>query len=258
MTAGLCDDLLNSEFYRLKLISQEIIILICVNWRSTIAFLQRRGMKRTKISERFFESTRGKIVLLLRGSRQTVSELSEKLGVTSNAVRSNLLSLERDGFVRQFGLLKGTRKPHYVYGLTSEAGKLFPKGYDALLIHLLSAFKSRFPQASVDEALEATGRDLAVPFLGNGLSPKDRASNAIRALQEMGGIVNSEEEEGGSAITSEGCPFSKAVSAHPEICRTAKSMLSEITGVDVEEKCDRSGAPRCRFLIPNKNSSRSK
>jgi predicted ArsR family transcriptional regulator len=75
-------------------------------------------MKRTKLDKRFFDSTRGRIVTLMRGTTMTVSDLAEKLELTDNAVRANLLSLERDGLIRQSGLQRGTRKPHFAYQLT--------------------------------------------------------------------------------------------------------------------------------------------
>ncbi|HKO62082.1 MAG TPA: ArsR family transcriptional regulator, partial [Pyrinomonadaceae bacterium] len=91
----------------------------------------------TRLDERFFESTRGRIVKSVRGSRKTVNELSAEFGLTDNAVRAHLLSLERDGLIRQSGIQRGTRKPHFAYELTSEADNLFPKAYDALLVRLI-------------------------------------------------------------------------------------------------------------------------
>ena len=44
----------------------------------------------TRFDERFFQSTRGRLVTLLRGTTGTVGELAEALGVTDNAVRVRL------------------------------------------------------------------------------------------------------------------------------------------------------------------------
>ena len=54
-------------------------------------------MKTTGWRARLMESTRGKILDLLRTKEQTVNELAAALGLTDNAVRAHLLSLERDG-----------------------------------------------------------------------------------------------------------------------------------------------------------------
>src|ERR1041384_8305343 len=100
-------------------------------------------MKKTKLGERFFESTRGRIVSLLRGATRTVNELAAELELTDNAVRAQLLTLERDGLVRQSGVQRGFRKPHFAYELTPEAEHLFPKSYDALLNQFLAVLKNR-------------------------------------------------------------------------------------------------------------------
>src|SRR6185437_13044547 len=100
-------------------------------------------MKTTGWRARLMESTRGKILDLLRTKERTVNELAGALELTDNAVRAHLLSLERDGLVNQSGTQPGTRKPHFAYELTEESEKLFPKAYDAILIHLLAVLKGR-------------------------------------------------------------------------------------------------------------------
>src|SRR5207249_6425780 len=64
-------------------------------------------MPRTRWDERFFASTRGRIVQLLRRATSTVDELAEALGLTDNAVRAHLAILERDGLVQQKGVRRG-------------------------------------------------------------------------------------------------------------------------------------------------------
>src|SRR5918993_1612852 len=106
-----------------------------------------------KLDKRFFDSTRGRIVKSVRGSRKTVNELSKELGLTDNAVRAHLLSLERDGLIKQRGLQRGTRKPHFSYQLTEEAEHLFPKAYDAILNQLIAALKGRLSPEALQEVL---------------------------------------------------------------------------------------------------------
>ena len=50
---------------------------------------------------RFFTSTRGKIITLLRRASRTVDELAQALDLTDNAVRAQLAALERDGLVQR-------------------------------------------------------------------------------------------------------------------------------------------------------------
>jgi len=65
-----------------------------------------------RLDKRFWTSTRGHIILLLRSADRTVNELAEALALTDNAVRAHLVALERDGLVRASGKRPGTRKPN--------------------------------------------------------------------------------------------------------------------------------------------------
>ena len=148
-------------------------------------------MKITKVDARFFESTRGRIVSLLREGSGTVNELAEKLELTDNAVRAHLLTLERDGLIRQSGLQKGPRKPHFSYELTPEAEKLFPKAYDALLNQLITALKGRLPPAALEGVLREVGRSLAANHFSD-VSSQDleaRMERVLGVLKALGGAA---------------------------------------------------------------------
>src|SRR5918993_4615122 len=208
-------------------------------------------MQRTKFDKRFFESTRGRIVTLLRGATKTVNELAAELGLTDNAVRAHLLSLERDGLIKQSGIQRGTRKPHFSYELTEEAEHLFPKAYDAILNQLIAALKGRLSPAALKEVLYEVGRSLA-GSQGTARKNEDletRVGRALSALEAIGGSARIEKENGKIYIRSEGCPLAAAVAEHPEVCGLAENLISEIIGMEVRERCDREGTPRCRFEV---------
>src|SRR5262245_18794404 len=201
-------------------------------------------MKLQKLNERFFDSTRGRIVTLLRRSDCTVNELAAELELTDNAVRAHLLSLERDGLVRQSGLRRGTRKPHFAYQLTDEADHLFPKAYDALLNQFIAVLKERLAPKALKDSLRAVGRALAkqnqIPK-GEGL--KRRVDNVVATLESLGGNPYVEKERGNYVLRSSTCPLSSVVSQHPETCQMVETLVSELTGADVREQCDRQKTP---------------
>jgi len=217
-------------------------------------------MKETKLGERFFESTRGRIVSLLRGKTRTVNELAEELEMTNNAVRAHLLSLERDGLIRQSGVQRGHRKPHFAYELTPEAEHLFPKSYDALLNVLLSVLKERLAPDEMGDVLREVGRKAAADTMrimtdGSDLSVK--AEKAVEVLEALGGAPRLEKEEDKIIIQSASCPFGAAVEAHPEVCRVAETLVAKITGGRVRERCNKTAVPpRCSFEIAEKRKRR--
>src|SRR3954454_23138598 len=90
---------------------------------------------------RFFASTRGRIVELLRRSSRTVEELAGALDLTDNAVRGHLAALERDRLVQQQGTRRGAGKPAFEYVLTREAEGLFPKAYAPVLGNVLAVLQ---------------------------------------------------------------------------------------------------------------------
>lgn len=209
-----------------------------------------KEMVRTKLDSRFFESTRGKIVLALRGTARTVTDLSGALGLTDNAVRAHLLTLERDGLVEAGGTVKGYRKPHFIYRLTEEARHVFPKFYDSLFNRLVDALKRRMTPSSLINVLEEVGRDMGSAKAADRAAPlRKRVGDALTALEELGGAATVVDEGETVTIQSSGCPFADAVAEHPEVCKIAESLVQEIVGEPVAEHCDRTSAPRCRFVI---------
>src|SRR5215204_201716 len=206
-------------------------------------------MARTKLDTRFFDSTRGQIILHLRGSAATVNELAHQMNLTDNAVRAHLLSLERDGLITQSGVSKGFRKPHFVYRLTEEARHLFPSGYDSLLNKLLTVLKDRLAPRPLLDALRDVGKRIADDVATNGSDLDKRLDETLSTLESLGGAAKVVRENDELRIESESCPFADVVAEHPEVCKVAESMVSEIEGKDTTEICDRTGLPKCRFRI---------
>ena len=60
-----------------------------------------------------------------------MNELAAALGLTDNAVRAHLLSLERDGLIHRAGTQAGFRKPHSIYALTADSGADFSESLRA-------------------------------------------------------------------------------------------------------------------------------
>jgi predicted ArsR family transcriptional regulator len=201
------------------------------------------------MDKKFFNSSRGKIVLELRNGSKTVNELAVTLGLTDNAVRASLLTLERDRLIEQSGFVKGRRKPHFAYQLTGDAQKLFPRSYDSLFNVLITELKQVLNPSSLIGTLRSVGQRIGRQKDKSDASLDERVAEAMAKLEELGGAPRIVQNNGKIVIQSNSCPFAEAVTEHPEVCQVAEAMLGEMLNEPVTEICDRSGSPKCCFEI---------
>ena len=206
----------------------------------------------TNWDEKFFESTRGRMVMLLRRSKCTVEDLALALGLTDNGIRAHLAVLERDGIVRQRGSVRrssGGGKPAYVYELTQEGEDLFPKAYEPTLRRLLDVLAERLGPEALEALLRSVGRRLAEEHSTRADGTHARLESAVEILNELGGLAELEEHDGGFVIRGYSCPLAGVTPDHPEVCRMAETLIAELAGVPVHERCDRGERPRCCFEV---------
>ncbi len=204
-------------------------------------------MAATYRDKQFFASTRGHIVALLRRADRTVDELARALELTDNAVRSHLATLERDGLVQQRGVRRGERKPAYSYRLTQEAERLFPKPYAPVLDQLLQVLDKRMAPEEVEALLRNVGHELASGLSVTEGDIRARLEAAVAVLNELGGLAELEERDGTYGIRGYSCPLAAVVRRHPDVCRLAETLVTEVAGVPVKEHCDRGEPLRCCF-----------
>lgn len=212
----------------------------------------------TNWDEKFFESTRGQIVALLRRSGRTVEDLARALDLTDNGVRAHLAILERDGVVRQRGSVRrgsGGGKPAYVYELTQGAEDLFPKAYEPTLRRLLDVLSDQLGPEESEALLRLVGRRLAGEHSVRTNDARARLESAVEVFNELGGFAELEERDGVLVIRGYSCPLAGVSPDHPEVCRMAETMITELAGVPVYEHCDRGERPRCCFEVATSNGT---
>src|SRR3954447_9675356 len=190
------------------------------------------------------------ILLLRRGSR-TVNELAGELGLTDNAVRTHLTALGRDGLVHASGMRPGPRKPHTVYELTPEADHLFPRVYGPLLHLLIDVLKERMPPAELEAVLRTVGHRMADGHRPAGPVDglRERAELAVTVLGTLGGLAELEGGDGKLVVRSFDCPLAVAAAGHPEVCRPAGTLLADVIGAAVHQRCQTEPVPRCYFEV---------
>lgn len=194
--------------------------------------------------------TRTRVLRLVRGAARSINDLADALGITDNAVRGHVAALERDGLVRQAGSDRATGgKPARLYELTPEAEELFPKAYALVLAEFVRALRDEQGDEAAVAWLRRVGRRLGAGVVAPDADMAARLAAARAVLESIGGTAEVRAAEGGWTITAQGCPLAAVVSADPEVCALAESLVAEVTARPVREFCDRSARPRCAFRV---------
>jgi predicted ArsR family transcriptional regulator len=196
----------------------------------------------------FGDTTRGRIVAILRRGWRSIDEIAATLGLTDNAVRAHVATLERDGVVAVTGVRRdGTvGKPATLYGMAEGADTLFSSAYAPALSAVIAELESRYPE-QVNSILRAAGGRLGSRGAG---TLAERVGDAAALLTELGGAADVVETAEGYEIRGNGCALAQAVSSHASTCCMVEQLLAEVTGGEVCERCDRAQQPpRCAFLV---------
>jgi predicted ArsR family transcriptional regulator len=214
-------------------------------------------MVQSALNARFFESTRGRIVEILRRGSRTVDELAAELGITDNAVRLHLGVLERDGVIRSRGVRRegAVGKPATIYDVAPDADPLFSNAYLPFLSTLLAALGDRMSVRELRALMRDVGQRLAAGAKSADGDLAARGELASKVLNELGGLTTIESDANGRSLSIRGCgcPLSIAVGERQEVCVAVQAMLAELTGAEVKETCDRSGErPQCCFQLTSK------
>jgi predicted ArsR family transcriptional regulator len=195
------------------------------------------------------QGTSGRILELLRRGPMTIDDLARALDLTRTAVRAQLASLLRDGLAEVRGSRRGASKPSHVYGATAHAELLFSRAYVPILTQLMHVLAHRLPPTQFDTVMHEVGRRLMDGRAAARGTLGERVAGASVLLNELGGLTEIIEENGGFLIRSHGCPLAAATANHPEVCNALESLLSEFVGTSVTKCCDRYDRLRCCFEI---------
>jgi len=177
----------------------------------------------------------------------TIAQLAGVLHLTGEAVRQQLLQLQREGWVSNDvpkGDRRRTGRPASVFRLTSAGDHLFPKAYDELASNLL-AFAGDDPLRRLTEArvkaAEASVHDLA-------LAEKVDALKGLYSKDDP--YMSVETTRDGYRLIERNCPYLNVAMENPSICTVSIDVLSRLLGVRVErEETFQGGDGRCAFRI---------
>jgi DeoR family transcriptional regulator, suf operon transcriptional repressor len=203
--------------------------------------------------ERFFKSTRGRIVAeLRRRGSASAADLAKGFGLSPNAVRQQLVVLERDGLVIERPVRRGPTKPTLEFSLTKEADGLFPQRYDRLLSTILREIRHRHGDAEVDQIFSSIS-DRAVARAKrrvNAERTEERVGQLTELLKSDGVVAEYSLIDGGFALHEHNCPYSEVAKEHPQMCQVVHHMIDETIGGEMKQtESLATGGNECRFEI---------
>lgn len=197
------------------------------------------------------QTTRKRLLTLLREEARTVDELADALDLTDNAVRFHLAALEQEGTVERLGTRPnpGVGQPAILYGLTPDAEIAQSRAYAPVLAACVNELTNAVPKDQLSELLQRVGQRIAAGLPRTKGSLPARVRGASDILNSLGGITTVERREGGFYIAGKACPLAAAVEANACACGAVTSLVSELVRAQVTEKCNRSPKPACCFAI---------
>ena len=218
-------------------------------------FVERRDPAIITV-EQLADSRRSSLVTLKQKGCATIAQMAEALDLTGEAVRQQLLQLQREGWIEPKVMRSPERgrtgRPATSYVLTAAGDHLFPKHYDALNV------------AMVDAVVEELGEDALKKVLAHVAAEKvAQTEPSMRALPletkmhqlkdwylDGDPYMDVEEVPDGFRLIERNCPFINTAMQRPSLCSISVNAMSNLLGVRVvrEEKFQ-NGDGRCVFRV---------
>jgi predicted ArsR family transcriptional regulator len=184
----------------------------------------------------------------------TIAELAGDLEITGEAVRQQLLPLERNGWIEQEPVVPSgvAGRPAARYRLAVAGDRLFPKQYDDLLVTVVDAVRAELGDAALMRVLaRITDQRVAAlePHL-RGLPLDDKVAALKAVYQPNDPFIDVEPAEDGYRLIEHNCPFLDVALARPLLCSCTVSVLTRLLERRVvREERFQDGRGRCVFRI---------
>ena len=201
------------------------------------------------------DSRRAILVALKQRGAATIAQLADWLDLTGEAVRQQLLQLQRDGWVEskieRADRVK-TGRPATTYRLSEAGDHLFPKHYDNLTVNMIDAISQDFGPETVRKVLGRMTDDRVAMFEPQlrGMSLQEKIAALKNWYLEDDPYMETEAANGQYRLVERNCPFLNTALRRPSLCSISVNALTRILGYRVirEEKFQ-NGDGRCIFRV---------
>ena len=206
--------------------------------------------------EQLPDSRRAILLALKRQGPATIAQLADALQLTGEAVRQQLLQLQREGWIEARVTRSQERgrtgRPATSYKLTEAGDHLFPKHYDALNVAMMDAVAEELGPDAAKRVLSRIADEkvaLTEPSFKQ-LTPTEKMQALKDWYLKDDPYMDVEEVEGGFRLIERNCPFINTAMNRPTLCSVSTNALTKLLGFRVarEEKFQ-NGDGRCVFRV---------
>lgn len=201
------------------------------------------------------KSSRSQIIDFLKKAEWlTVSELSQKVGITPMAIRQHLLSLEKQGIIRYAVKKTGIGRPVFLYRLTARADSIFPKSYGKFINDMLQGIESLDGKKKVDKIFKFRKDKMLSEKLGviNEFSTlHEKVATLAEILNQDGYMVELDELDDGFSMKQFNCPIAEVSANYSGVCKYELELYRDLLGTSVKRlQCQADGNASCTYHIP--------
>ena len=166
--------------------------------------------------------TRLEILELLLRQELSSQSMAERLKVSPAAIRQHLSTLEALGLVERRKLITQPSRPTYLYRVSPQGMRVFPKRYDLLLTEMLEVLAERTGPDGTGALVEAAARRVADRAGGQLIrgSDAERWRRLLEWIEAEFSWQATVEEGPGEVrqITIHQCPFQDLSKTQPDVC----------------------------------------
>jgi len=160
--------------------------------------------------------------LLLRQGERSATWLADSLGISVQAMRRHLRSLEEAGLVEASPIPEGPGRPSNLWQLTSEGHQRFPDGSKHFALGLLNSMAATLPPETMENLLTQQAQEKAKAYqkeLGSG-SIQDRLEKLIELRRREGYVSEYQPSPDGSGWCMKDfhCSLQLIAEEYPAVC----------------------------------------
>ncbi|WP_293720056.1 metalloregulator ArsR/SmtB family transcription factor [Stappia sp.] len=186
----------------------------------------------------------------------TSAQTGQKLGITGEAARQQLVKLSEDGLVDEERRSAGRGRPATYWHLTEKGQARFPDSHAALTVDLLRSVRDVLGQEALDTVIGAREASTQAQYevaMAGCRSLRERVIKLAELRSAEGYMAAAEEDqEGGMLLIENHCPICAAATFCQGFCRAEKAIFENILGAGTRvERMEHivKGGRRCTYRI---------